>query len=637
MGSKQKLIEKLITFCSEEIANNHINISGTNKARSPIVFVYMGDETIENYAIIKDIIDNNWRLNSNHIYNLGIRYTDADYSITNLETGETIKNIDEKALLDDIFSLALSAPIGTFTDTNVVKVKFVISCLDEHFKELIKVSGNIETSLTGLSVFKDLYLLIHQGGTFKERNCTDECISYLFDLEKMNENKFKQVFVLSNRMKNGAILDPFNIRSNYRLIANSVLLIDNDTEDYQSRKEVFYTQDGYLRTMSYRIVQKPCKEIVVVMLKSFLNALIDIESKPKEIIEKMFSEELFKENYFETNFERHFPNTEDFKYLPYKPDGLKKLMAVYKNCKKYDKYSINEDILNTETFGCFYNFYQKNYVDKIILAFEKEDFKDKLFDNAAQKYTYRDIIEHFKFTDVIDIACQQQPIIVDRQHAKSFFSVIERQCYLNSKNMYFELMKEPYHETMLELWTAANRFEKILVELRNDIASTCVIEDEGIYQSIEKYYSDYMENYFKTNLKDILKQFTIKISTYEDMIEELTKMFVLVLSKDRDKKLTCGFTEELSNRLGIAATPANKEKLIKDALVPRIDEYTRLNVASDNIREIYDYYFCNNNPEFLKIINVDSFFNTNDENCFEHLKIYRFNSIRDVLGGKLEA
>lgn len=634
---KQMLIEDLIESCSNEIKHNNIRISGKNKAKSPIVFMYLGDKAVQSYPIIKERINDNWN-NSNYIFHLNTKYDGKSYKIYDLDTNELIEKKYQDAL-DDVFTSALSSPMGTFDDNKTVKIECVISCLDSYICELIDIAGNFKTSLSGLSVFKDLYLLIRQGGDYEDRKLTDECIAYFYENENKNEkinDLFKQVYVLSDRMKNGAVLDQFKRTSNYQLIANAVLLTDNDDEGYQSRKEQFYNNKNCYRTMSYRIVQKPCKEIVAVMLNSFLESLINIKAKKKDDIRNMFEEEQFEEEYFEKEIGKCFPISDDFRFLPYTEEGMKNLNNEFKIGNSGEFYPINEDELDKKTFGCFRCFYQENYINKIESAFKTEDFKKSLFEHFAKKYNYRDISEHFRFTDMVEVACEAQEVQIDRRYTRDIFSIMERECYLNARNTYFELIRKPYCETLSALYEDSKRFEEILFEVKNDISGVCVIENSGIYQSIEKYYSEYMENYFESNKDTIMDLFTIKISSYKEMTEALKSMFFKILSDDTEKILTCGFSEELTKRLGVASTPAGRQKLIEDALIPQIDNYMRINVAHDTIKEIYDYYFCNDNPEFLKAINVKTYFDTNDDDCFEHVKIYSFDSIRDVLGGKLE-
>ena len=639
MQTKQDMLDNLILTCVKEIEHTGAIIAGNNQVRCPMVFMYFGEYPIDNYDIVKSIIDNNWRVNSKYIYHIGAKLEGTEIIACNLVDQAVLNdNIkDNTIILDEIFSAALAAPIGTFSDNNVVKVNIVLSANDKNVEKYIDFVSALNTSLNGLNVFKDLYVLITQGGTFEERSATDSCIKMLYTKEKADVLKnFKQVFILSNRMKNGAVLDQFNKRTNFRLIADTSLLLDNDDENYQSRKKQFYFGEGKLRTISHRIVQKPCREIVVAMLKTLIHTGLDIQRKDKEQVMQMFADEQFEEIYFSRNFKKSLPQEEDFRYLPYTGEGLKKLLAIYKSSKSHGMYRIDEDIVDKETYGCYTEFFEHNYRLLLTTNFNASDFKKQLADNCIEKYNHRDIIEYFKYDDIVEEACKPQKVVIEKKFATSFYSVLARHCYLKARNEYFELIRPTFHSAMMDLHNDAVNFEKLLIEMQNDISSVCIIESEGIYQSIEKYYSEYVIEYFNKHKSEILSQVNIRVKDYKELTEVLIKLFMKILSMDTRNLLVCGFSEELNNRLGTAATPGTRDKLIKDALIPRIDEYTRINVAEDNLHEIFDAYLCDEHSNFLDAINTQVRFNTNNENCFEHLKIYEFNSIRDILGSKME-
>ena len=640
MQSKQDVLDNLIVTCAEEIEHKGLTIASGNKSISPMVLIYAGEYSIKNFELTRTIIDNNWRSNSKYIYHIGIT-TDSDgkINIKNLIDDRSVsseRSSESNYFLDEIFSSMLSSPIGTFNRNNIVKVNLITSANDENIEKYIDKIIGLKTTLNGLNLLKDLYLLITQGGSFEEREATDNCIRNLYKKEQSKELlEFKQIYVLSNRMKNGTILDQYNKKSNFRLIADILLLLDNDDSDYQKRESLRIDTNKF-RTVSYRYVGKPCREIVVVMLKTLLNTVLDVPKRNKEEVLRLFESEQFDENYFEKKFEGDLPQANDFQFLPYTESGLKNLLANHKTNKNYGRFSINDNTIDKETYGCFSDFFDLNYRQFLSEKFDANDFKDRLYDNCIDKYNHREVIEYFRYEDLVDEACKEQAINIENQYTGSFYSVLARYCTLKLRNEYRNLIKPAYHESMKMIYESAVNFQNLIVDMQNDISGICIIESEELYNSIEKYYSDYVIDYFNKHKNEILEQINVKIKDYEELSNILIKIFNKMLSLDTKNILTCGFSDELSNRLGLTSTAAGRVHLIKGALVSRIDEFTRINVSYDTLSEIYDAYLFDGKSNFLNEIDAENYFDTNDENCFERVKIFKFNSLRDILGARME-
>ena len=130
--------------------------------------------------------------------------------------------------------------------------------------------------------------------------------------------------------------------------------------------------------------------------------------------------------------------------------------------------------------------------------------------------------------------------------------------------------------------------------------------------------------------------FTIDIQDEKQLSEVLGKIFGKMILNDFNNQLTCGFKEELNHRLGTAATPAARETLIRNELQPNIDDYTRIHIKNDTIRDFYDAYLCSPNGDFINNLGDAEIYSTNDENVFEHLKFYLFESIADIFGKEME-
>ncbi len=640
MQSKQDVLDNLIVTCAKEIEHKGVTIASANKSISPMVLVYAGEYSINNFELTRNVIDNNWRSNSKYIYHIGITADSlGNIEIKNLTDNTSVKcdqSASGKYFLDEIFSSMLSSPIGTFSRNNIAKVNLIVSANDKALETYIEKILGLETSLNGLNLNKDLYLLITQGGSFEDREATDNCIRSLYKKELDKQLlEFKQIYVLSNRMKNGTILDQYNKKTNFRLIADLLLLLDNDDNDYQLRESLRVDTNKF-RTVSYRYVGKPCREIVVVMLKTLLNAVLDTPKREKEEVLRLFENEQFDENYFAEKFEGSLPEANDFQFLPYTEAGLKNLLANFKTSKNYGRFKVDEHAVDNATYGSFSDFFDINYRQFLMENFDADDFIIELYKDYIKKYNHREVLEYFRYEDIVDEACKEQAINIEKQYGTSFYSVLARYCTLKLRNEYLGVIKPAYHKSMKKLYESALNFQNMIVDMQNDISGVCIIESDDIYNSIEDFYSNYVIEYFNRHKKEILDQINVQVKDYEELANILIKIFNKMLSMDTNNILTCGFSEELSNRLGITSTASSRVHLIKQALVSRIDDFTRINVANDNLSEIYDAYLCDGKSNFLREIEAENYFDTNDENSFERVKIFKFNSLRDILGSRME-
>ena len=181
MQNRQDILDNLILSCTEEIEYKDTNATSKNKTKCPVLFMYMGDYAVDNYELVKNVIDKNWRLNARYIYHIGMKSDDG--KLYNLVDGSVLndKTDDESVVLDEVFSEILMAPTGTFNEHNVIKIKFITSAADAGVEKYINTALGIKTTLTGLNLFKDMFVLLAQGGSHQERSATDVALKMLHE------------------------------------------------------------------------------------------------------------------------------------------------------------------------------------------------------------------------------------------------------------------------------------------------------------------------------------------------------------------------------------------------------------------------------------------------------------------------
>lgn len=636
MPINKEHLENLIDTCASKIEHKDLTVADTNKSDSPIIIFYMGKDVSEQSNIIREIIDGNWRKNSRYICHIGVCFAENKLILNDLVENTFLPTTDPNNILDLLVRKVLAAPIGTFDDSKTVKVKFILLSSDSDSSRYIDFARKIKSELS-TNLFKDLFILLHEGGGTEDSKKTKAFIKLFYDNEKKGTLKeFKQIYVLSDRLKNGQFLQKHKKKTGFRLIADTILIIDNSENDRRKR-ELFYGIAGSnYRTLSHRMVQKPVYEITCVVLKTILKIILEAKPVNREKINSMFENEQFEEKYFELNFSKFFPTAMAFKYLPYTENGRINMQTRFKTDKKNGQIHIDETLLDDETNGCFNEYYNINYKEPIRSNFDKNDFRNKLTDYYIKKYSYKDIEEFFKYDEIVDIACKEQDINIDAERTSSLYYALQTYCVLSARNFYFAEIKDTYLRAMKDLYQASVNYEKIVYNMLNEIYCMYHLQDGGITKSIENYYSEYVREFFNKNSDIMDKVFTVKIQNSDDLIDALKKAFEKILMKDFLNKLTGGFEDELAQRLGNETTPSARDALIRAELKPNIDDNTRLHVSIDNITEIYDAYMYSKKSEFMDTIEKAEIFCTNDENVFEHLKIYTFESIRDIYGAKTE-
>lgn len=638
MGDNFEYLENMVAACVEKVEHNDYNVNELNTAASPILFFYFGNTVNENVGMVYNLINANWRRNARYVKHIGVQFVDNQFVVTDLTENVEYECSSDKDVMNELVRKVLEAPIGTFSNNNIIRTKFVLLSSDDNSDRYLEFARTINTDLTTV-MFKDLYLLLNEGGSVDDTGKTKALVKSIHKLEKNQElEAFNNIIILSDRLKNGQFIQKHEKKTSYRVIADAVLIMDSDDRNKDLKKqEKFYKNKEYrYKTLSHRIVRKPSFEITCVIFKTILQIVLNEKAKEKMAIAKSFENEQFEERYFANVLGRKFPKGDDFRYLPYSPEGKKNLENRFHSDKRNGQIHIDESLLDRETYSCYELFFNENYINNIESEFKKDEFTAELLKYYTEKYSYKDIKEYFKYEDIVDIACETKKIVIGEEHSKSVYSALARFCFLKAQNYFFELIRPSYLETMTRLYNLSINFEKVLFDALNKVSSMYFLHESGINQSIEDYYSDYTNDFYLKNKQLFKELFTINVQDEKQLSDVLGKIFGKMILNDFNNQLTCGFKEELNHRLGTAATPAARENLIRNELQPNIDDYTRIHIKNDSIRDFYDAYLCSPNGDFINNLGDAEIYSTNDENVFEHLKFYVFDSIADIYGNEVE-
>ncbi len=638
-------LEQSIIKAAQKIDHVDYAVNEINTAASPVLFFYFGDAINENIRIIYDLINTNWARSGRYIKHVGVNMQDGKYIVTDYVEDFTYdSDMSIEHIMNNLVRKVLEAPVGVFPDNRVVRAKFIMLSSDKDCEKYLQFSSQITTEFTS-AVFKDVYLLQHEGGNQEETERTKKTIQYLYQLEQKKElEEFNNIFVLGDRLRNGLFVQKHEKKLNYRIIANAVLIMDSNDEDGKKHKrEKFYgNPEGRCKTISHRLVGKPSFEIVCVIFKTILQIILEKQAKDRETINTSFEKEDFEEKYFKQMFAEYCPKDTDFRYLPYNRAEIEAIEKDYKldrnNGNAY--VHINEEKLDKSANGCLHLFYEENYIKQINALFQQDDFIKKLREYYIKKYSYKDIKEYFRYEDIVDLACQEKDVRVKKDDVKDIYSALAKYYYLKSQNEYFGIIRKPYLQTMKTLYDLAERYENQMIAVLNQIRGMYHINEKGINQSIESFYSEYTRTVYDTDEKNKEKNkeykglfdeiLAIDMQDEEKVAAALDKILGKMILRDTKRELTCGFREELENRLGNARRLEERDNLIREEIQPNIDDYVRVHTKYDEVRDFYDVYLCGTKDSVVNDVKCNEIYKTNDENVVEHIKFYTFGSMGHI-------
>lgn len=633
----EEMILEKIESCAREIGELNGEANLNNKPYMPNIFIYLG-RTVKYAPITKKSVDTRWRKNCKYITHLALSVKEDGFSAEIV--GGTMDFHDcENAyqVLDELFIQALKAPIGTFSESRKAKIAFVLDASDENFEKLYQIAASYNTAhadgIGGITLFKDMFLLLRQGGTGTERKTLKNNLRIVEASQEKND--LRQIYFLSNRLNNGTILDAFKEKENYRIIGDVEILTNNDDENRATRFAALYVDGEKYKTVSYRIAEKPCTEIVLLLMRCILKQILAGKEQERSEFKQKVEKDQFEEEYFDEVFASTFSEAKDFKYLPYKEGALQELEKAFRESSKNSFGKIDERMLDEATQGCYSAFFKKNYGEKLI-GFDKDAFKKRLKKHIYHSYSFKDILAYFEEDFFIDTSCKKQETDIRNTRSNSIYEAMKQQNYNKARNAYFDIIRKLYEETVRNVCDEAKAFEKMLEELELEFRTLLPVTDVGICENLERFYSLYAENYFAENEEKVCSCINMQMNTEEKLLDALVEAFNDMRKKDSQGILSRNFLNELAERLN-KVTPERRMELLRNTLFHSgIDNMMRLFLRSGRFGEGRSYCFFDYKSEILDTQNMEGGIDTKDPNSFEHLKVYSFADISDILGNRTE-
>lgn len=616
--------EELINYCARQmnLAGRGLNLQG--RAYNPNIFVYMGEYAQKNAQIVKDVIDAKWGGNANYIIHAALTCRNDEF------IAESVGGDEKEPLptgfedfLDDAVIQLLKAPESTFKRKTAVTIRFIADITEKDFFQYLQQAANIGTSIEGVRITKELYLLLRQGGKKEDRELTAE---HLQRLETKNtEGKldcFSPVYFLSNQLNNRHILSGFDENDNYRIIGDLAVASNEDIG----------RTGGRLRTVTYRVAEKPCREIAVVILKKMLHM---VQELPAEFIDRQgltpSGAQFVKECYLKS-FADCFASAEDYKHMPFERESLASLTQRF-NGSKY----LDEDEINRATGNCFEAFFDENYKRKLQSVYDSKSLKDAWMNYLCRQVTYKYILEYLQLQLLAESACKETDLSKDLQETGNIFAAMEKVHHAKIENLFRRRLQCDFETANKELKDKAESFSLLLKELIQELETAIPFDESGIYESLHSYYDEYVEDCFSSSVEVLDTMTILRIDCKEKLLAELQNKFDDILGRDIQHVLTQGFIDEMNSRLGVVSSLLERESLVRKELFPGIEKEKRLRVVFESFRESSKACFYDVSAMKLDVPKDVHTIDTKDKNTFEYLQVYAFDSISDIIGSSEES
>lgn len=615
---------ELIDVCAKQMNLAGRDLNSQGRAENPNVFLYLGECAQKKAQIVKDVIDTKWGGNANYIIHAALTCRNDEFIVESADGNEKESlSASFEDFLDDAVIQLLKAPESIFKRKTAVTVRFIADITEENFFQYLQQAANIGTSIEGVRISKELYLLLQQGGKKEARRLTTE---HLRKLEAKDADGtldcFSSVYFLSNQLNNRHILSGFDETDNYRIIGDLAVASNANIDG----------TEGRLRTVAYRVAEKPCREIAVVILKKILKM---VQGLPAELIEGQGmnpSGAQFVKACYLKEFDGCFPSAEDYRHMPFEKETLASLAQRF-NGSKY----LDEDEINKATGNCFEAFFDENYKKKMQSVYDSKILKDIWMQYLCRQVTYKYILEYSQLQILAESACKEIETSKDLQETANIFTAMETVHHVKIENQFRSRLRRDIEAVHKELKDGAERFSLLLKELIQELETAIPIDESGIYESLHAYYDEYIEDCF-TSSAEIWGTMTIlQIDSKERLLNELQNKFNDILSRDVRHVLTQGFIDEMNRRLGVVTSLLERESLVKKELFPGIEKEKRLRVAFESFSKPSKICFYDVNAMDLDVPKGVRIYDTKDKNMFEYLQVYAFVSISDIIGSGEES
>lgn len=447
--------------------------------------------------------------------------------------------------------------------------------------------------------------------------------------------KYNSIFVLSNLLSSGATLRGDKEAQNYSLLANIIVLANNNDLSSSIRKKnlYFFPSDKYVAlTASYLLVEKPVKEIVIISYYHIISYIADEVFELKKDYRIPQSELVaalkinnatgfeFVNNKLEYITKEFLPNISAIKMLPNMNQNAISIKPESGEMLTKDKVFSE---LNARTLGAWSEFYKENFVS-VIKKNVNDDFKEDIRYQIAKSLS-----EHFNYSELSLLMESGIEYLLESnkpepRRTRSIESYEELYSFIidTIRSELYDELKPVFIDAVRDVDQKSEECRIVYETLRHELLNIYDDYSNSDRKSIYDFYGTIVRNY--VNSGEISKKIRTEFRGFEFSRSEIqSKLFELFKNMvDASPEYKYSFEEELNKRLA-ATGDLRADKIISATLESDDDKIIRLK-SPTRPSFVKKFYLAKKDSDYMQLIKTDdnTVIDTSSRKSAENIRLY---------------
>lgn len=447
--------------------------------------------------------------------------------------------------------------------------------------------------------------------------------------------KYNSIFVLSNLLSSGATLRGDKEAQNYSLLANIIVLANNNDLSSSIRKKnlYFFPSDKYVAlTASYLLVEKPVKEIVIISYYHIISYIADEVFELKKDYRIPQSELVaalkinnatgfeFVNNKLEYITKEFLPNISAIKMLPNMKQNAISIKPESGEMLTKDKVFSE---LNARTLGAWSEFYKENFVS-VIKKNVNDDFKEDIRYQIAKSLS-----EHFNYSELSLLMESGIEYLLESnkpepRRTRSIESYEELYSFIidTIRSELYDELKPVFIDAVRDVDQKSEECRLVYETLRHELLNLYDDYSNSDRKSIYDFYGTIVRNY--VNSGEISKKIRTEFRGFEFSRSEIqSKLFELFKNMvDASPEFKYSFEEELNKRLA-ATGDLRADKIISATLESDDDKIIRLK-SPTRPSFVKKFYLAKKDSDYMQLIKTDdnTVIDTSSRKSAENIRLY---------------
>ena len=525
-------ISQLLTSLTGALEDKTRAFITNNMPQTPTAIIYAGEKAFEAKADVDATLKGVWRGRADDLCQL--RYDKGEYKLLQegvfhkLNEDEIIEKIDAMFALEQSFrsmdGLLLCLVINTADYSDIDGFKEAYLSLD-HLKDLLGMSFASTMKL----------VLLDESG--KGRALASAVRVYLRGMLEQNDLRSRTTVILSNRLKNGALLAGERIRENYNLVGTLILLANGSNGSVRALYDKMFpmSQKRFL-TAAYASKRKPNRKICEVIINTALDWLDKQFEKGEMLSTDRMSQALeisggsmkIIERSFQQFVAEKLPKRDDLEFLPRNTANLDNIGGL--PFKEY----------NRITMGGFELFY-KNAITEVFASEQmKKLFREAFVKTVHQQFSPKEAARYINSQSVEQVLSQiRYDSPNEGQPAFSYMLA-------KAKADYCKTVLTICEEVLMETGAAARAHIAQVRELIEEFQHSYMLD---VDETVQHFYSELVHDRLSGSLgATLMDSFNQSQIDKKGMLEALHQVIQQIFAGNEIFSLP--LDEEMTRRMG---------------------------------------------------------------------------------------